>query len=61
MMQVDMNAIKDKAEIKNYFIGSMLSGGSSDPADISPEGWSKAVRMPCCSVPHGVSASGALR
>ena len=43
MMQVDMNAIKDKADIKNYFIGSMLSGGSSDPADITPEGWSKAV------------------
>ena len=43
MMQVDMNAIKDKADIKNYFIGSMLSGGGSDPADISPEGWSKAV------------------
>jgi len=43
MMQVDMNALKDKADIKNYFIGSMLSGGSSDPADITAAGWSKAV------------------
>lgn len=43
MMQVDMNALKDKADIKNYFIGSVLSGGSSDPADITAEGWAKAV------------------
>jgi beta-glucosidase len=43
MMQVDMNALKDKADIKNYYLGSMLSGGSSDPADMTAAGWSKAV------------------
>ena len=44
MTQVDMNAMKDKADITKYFIGSMLSGGDSDPADITPEGWRLSVR-----------------
>jgi beta-glucosidase len=43
MMQVDMNALKDKADIKNYYLGSVLSGGNSDPADITAQGWAKAV------------------
>jgi beta-glucosidase len=43
MTQVDMNALKQNADIKNYFLGSMLSGGDSDPADISAAGWAKAV------------------
>ena len=43
MMQVDMNALKNKADVKNYFIGSVLSGGNSDPADITAQGWAKAV------------------
>lgn len=43
MTQVDMNALKNKADIKNYFIGSVLSGGSSDPADITAKGWAQAV------------------
>jgi beta-glucosidase len=43
MMQVDMNALKDKADVKNYCLGSVLSGGDSDPADITPDGWAKAV------------------
>ncbi|SPE50634.1 Glycoside hydrolase family 3 domain protein [Verrucomicrobia bacterium] len=43
MTQIDMNALKDKADIKNYFIGSMLSGGDSDPPDITAAGWAKAV------------------
>lgn len=43
MTQADMKALKDKADIKNYFIGSVLSGGSSDPADITASGWAKAV------------------
>ncbi len=43
MTQVDMEALKDKADIKNYFLGSVLSGGGSDPADISAQGWAKAV------------------
>ncbi len=42
MVQVDMNALKDKADIQKYFIGSMLSGGDSDPADITAKGWLKA-------------------
>jgi beta-glucosidase len=42
MTQVDMNAMKDKADIQKYFIGSMLSGGDSDPADITAQGWRKA-------------------
>ncbi len=39
MTQVDMNAVKDKADITKYGFGSMLSGGDSDPADITPKGW----------------------
>jgi beta-glucosidase len=44
MMQVDMNALKDKADVKNYFLGSVLSGGNSDPAEITADGWAKAVQ-----------------
>lgn len=43
MTQVDMNALKDKGDIQKYFLGSMLSGGSSDPNDITAKGWAKAV------------------
>jgi beta-glucosidase len=42
MTQVDMNALKDKADIQKYGFGSMLSGGDSDPADITAKGWLKA-------------------
>ncbi len=42
MTQVDMNAMKNKADIQKFFIGSMLSGGDSDPADITAAGWRKA-------------------
>ena len=42
MTQVDMNGLKDKADIQKYFLGSMLSGGDSDPADITARGWLKA-------------------
>ncbi len=42
MTQVDMNGMKDKADIAKYFIGSILSGGDSDPADITASGWRKA-------------------
>jgi beta-glucosidase len=41
MVQVDMNAIKDKNDIAKYGFGSLLSGGNSDPADISPAGWAR--------------------
>jgi beta-glucosidase len=42
MTQVDMNALGDKANIQKYFLGSMLSGGDSDPPDITANGWRKA-------------------
>lgn len=42
MTQVDMLAIKDKADIAKYCLGSMLSGGNSDPADITARGWAAA-------------------
>ena len=43
MVQVDMMALKDKADIQKYFLGSMLSGGNSDPADNRPQTWLQAV------------------
>jgi beta-glucosidase len=42
MTQADMNAVKDKADIQKYALGSMLSGGDSDPAEITAQGWLKA-------------------
>ncbi|MBW8864206.1 MAG: hypothetical protein JF609_04635, partial [Verrucomicrobia bacterium] len=39
MVQVDSGALKDKADVKKYFLGSVLSGGGSDPADNRPETW----------------------
>ena len=32
MVQVDSGALKNKADVQKYFLGSVLSGGSSDPA-----------------------------
>jgi len=43
MVQVDMNALKNKSDIQTYFLGSMLSGGNSDPADNLPATWLKVV------------------
>lgn len=43
MVQVDMLALKNTADVRNYFLGSVLSGGDSDPADNRPETWLKAV------------------
>ena len=43
MVQVDMAALKDKSDVQKYFIGSVLSGGGSDPADNRPETWLRAV------------------
>ena len=39
MTQVDLLAIKDKADVAKYFLGSVLSGGGSDPADNKPATW----------------------
>jgi beta-glucosidase len=33
MVQVDSQALKDKADVQKYFLGSVFSGGDSDPAD----------------------------
>jgi beta-glucosidase len=39
MVQVDLLALKDRGDLARLSIGSVLSGGSSDPADISAKGW----------------------
>lgn len=44
MVQADMNAVKDNADIQKYAFGSMLSGGDSDPSDITTKGWLKACQ-----------------
>ncbi len=41
MTQVDTEALKDKSHIQKYALGSVLSGGGSDPGDNSPQGWLK--------------------
>ena len=33
MVQVDSAALKDKSDVQKYFLGSVLSGGNSDPAN----------------------------
>ena len=43
MVQVDMNALRDKADIQKYFLGSMLSGGDSHPTDNRARTWLQAV------------------
>src|SRR3954468_12589865 len=44
MVQVDSAALKDIRDVRTYFIGSVLSGGNSDPADNLPETWLKFVK-----------------
>jgi beta-glucosidase len=39
MTQVDSSALKDKSDIQKFCLGSVLSGGDSDPADNSPKSW----------------------
>src|SRR5215472_4804171 len=40
MTQAEQNELKDPADIENYFLGSVLSGGSSDPKEgNSLEAW----------------------
>lgn len=41
MTQVDSDALKDKSHIQKYVLGSVLSGGGSDPADNSAGSWLK--------------------
>ena len=44
MVQVDSAAITNVEDIKTYFIGSILSGGGSDPKDNMPATWQMSVR-----------------
>jgi beta-glucosidase len=39
MTQVDRSALQNIQDIKNYYLGSLLSGGGSAPADNSPSVW----------------------
>jgi beta-glucosidase len=39
MTQVDRAALQNIQDIKNYYLGSLLSGGGSAPQDNSPLGW----------------------
>jgi beta-glucosidase len=41
MTQADLHAVTDRADIARFALGSMLSGGDSDPSDITPQGWAK--------------------
>jgi beta-glucosidase len=44
MLQVDMNGLENKSDVQKYYLGSVLSGGDSDPSpDNSPANWLKAV------------------
>jgi len=44
MVQVDSGALTDKTAVQRYFLGSVLSGGSSDPADgNSAQSWLNSV------------------
>ncbi len=44
MTQVDMDALKKHmGDVEKYCLGSVLSGGSSDPADITAKGWLAAT------------------
>ncbi|MGC8643278.1 MAG: glycoside hydrolase family 3 protein [Isosphaeraceae bacterium] len=43
MTQADLKALKDKGDVARYALGSVLSGGDSDPDDITAQGWAKTV------------------
>ncbi|HEX4264535.1 MAG TPA: glycoside hydrolase family 3 N-terminal domain-containing protein [Verrucomicrobiae bacterium] len=43
MTQVDLAALKDRSDVQKYFLGSVFSGGDSDPADNRPATWLQAV------------------
>jgi beta-glucosidase len=42
MTQVDLLALTNKIHVKEYAIGSVLSGGDSDPTDNAPGSWLQA-------------------
>ncbi|TVQ21725.1 MAG: beta-glucosidase [Spirochaetaceae bacterium] len=39
MTQVDIGYLSDPRDVGRYLLGSVLSGGNSNPADNSPDGW----------------------
>lgn len=39
MTQVDYEFLQSEGDIAKYYLGSILSGGNSEPPDITPEGW----------------------
>ncbi|MBN2618019.1 MAG: glycoside hydrolase family 3 C-terminal domain-containing protein [Spirochaetales bacterium] len=39
MVQIDHKGLIVKSDVQKYFIGSVLSGGGSDPVDNMPESW----------------------
>jgi beta-glucosidase len=43
MTQADSNALTNRADVARYFLGSVLSGGDSDPADNLPGTWRAMV------------------
>ena len=46
MTQADMDALRQNpGDVQKYFLGSVLSGGNSDPADNSPGTWLQAVEQ----------------
>jgi beta-glucosidase len=43
MTQVDVNALKDNADIQKYFLGSILNGGGGGPSNNVPQNWLQVV------------------
>jgi beta-glucosidase len=43
MTQPDVHALKDNADIKKYFLGSLLNGGGGGPTNNSPQNWANTV------------------
>ena len=39
MTQADSGSLKDPADVAKLLLGSVLSGGDSEPPDVSPRGW----------------------
>ena len=39
MTQVDRQFLKPESDIETYFLGSLLSGGGSAPAENKPSAW----------------------
>jgi beta-glucosidase len=43
MTQADSGSLKDPADVATLLLGSVLSGGDSEPPDVSPRGWRTMV------------------